>query len=124
MMEIRIFEYDFSVCRVAEYAQVNLNDAFCFTGSTDQERSLVCRTESVPENVVAREDGWKLLRIEGVLDFSLIGILARITGLLADRGIPVFAISTFNTDYVLVKAEQLGGAANALRDAGYTLMAE
>ena len=59
----------------------------------------------MPDNTLSRDDGWKAFRIQGVLDFSLIGILSRITTLLADNKIGVFAISTYNTDYILTKKE-------------------
>ena len=62
---------------------------------------LVCMTEHVPDNVTERDDGWKAFRIEGVLDFSLIGILSKISALLAENEIGIFAISTYNTDYIL-----------------------
>ena len=83
-MNIQSIEGDFSVCQVADYSQVPLAAPFCFTGRTDDEYSLVCRTQDVPFNTVAREDGWKAFRIEGSLDFSLIGVLAWIAALLAE----------------------------------------
>ena len=58
--------------------------------------------------------------MEGVLDFSLIGILSRITAILADAGVSVFCVSTFNTDYVLVKEDRLTAAVSALQSAGHT----
>ena len=88
---------------VKDYSKVNLDAEFCFTGKTDEEKSLVCLTEDVPENTIEREDGWKAFRIEGILDFSLIGILSQISALLAENEIGIFAISTYNTDYILVK---------------------
>ena len=72
---------------------------FCFTGKTDEEYSLVCATGYVPANVIRRDDGWKGFRIQGILDFSLVGILSKIAALLAENSIPIFAISTYNTDY-------------------------
>ena len=86
---------------------------------TGEENSLVCRTEDVPGNAPAREDGWKGFRVRGVLDFSLTGILAGITGVLAEKEIPVFAVSTYDTDYILVRKEDSGAAAKALEEAGY-----
>ena len=55
---------------------VNLNSTYCFIGKTDEENSLVCLQEEVPENTIEREDHWKAFRIQGILDFSLIGILS------------------------------------------------
>lgn len=63
----------FSVCKVADYSKVNLESDFCFIGKTDEENSLVCLTEAVPDNTTERDDGWKAFRIQGVLDFHWLG---------------------------------------------------
>ena len=102
-IKIKAIGGDFSVCKVKDYSKVNFDVEFCFTGKTDEEKSLVCLTEDVPDNTIEREDGWKAFRIEGILDFSLIGILSPISALLAENEIGIFAISTYNTDYILVK---------------------
>lgn len=120
-IEIERLDCALSVCKVADYSLVDVEDAFCFTGRTDEECSLICRTESVPANVIAREDGWRAFRVKGVLDFSLIGILAPIATLLADNGISLSAVSTFNTDYVLVKRERFERALALLGEAGYVV---
>ena len=104
-IKIKAIDGDFSVCKVKDYSKVNLDAEFCFTGKTDEEKSLVCLTEDVPDDTIEREDGWKAFRIEGILDFSLIGILSPISALLAENEIGIFAISTYNTDYILVKEE-------------------
>lgn len=121
-MEIKVLDYDFSVCKVKDYSQVDMDIEFCFTGTTDEEKSLVCLTSMVPENVIERDDGWKAFRIQGVLDFSLIGILAKISGILAENEIGIFAISTFNTDYILTKKEKFQKAVDTLSDAGYRIV--
>ena len=115
-MELTIIPQDFSVCKVSDYSGVNLNDPWVFTGSTDQEKSLVCPTSRVPEKTTSREDGWRAFRIEGVLDFSLIGILAKISSILAENKIGIFAISTYNTDYILTKAENFDRAIEVLKN--------
>lgn len=102
-MEIKKIHQDFSVCQVEDYSLVNLDSEYCFIEITDEEKSLVCLTGEVPANVIQREDGWKAFRIQGMLDFSLIGILAEISGILAEHEISIFAVSTYNTDYILVK---------------------
>lgn len=66
-----------------DYSLVNLNAEYSFIGKTDEEKSLVCVTSDVPPNVIQRDDGWKGFRIQGILDFSLIGILSKITEILA-----------------------------------------
>ena len=121
-MEIKMLEQDFTVCQVADYSLVNWEAEFCFTGKTDEEYSLVCATGDVPANVIRRDDGWKGFRIQGVLDFSLVGILSKIATLLAKNDIPIFAISTYNTDYVLTKAEHCEKALEAFKQAGYTIV--
>lgn len=121
-MELKPIEYDFTVCKVASERDLALEKDFYFIGKTDEEISLVCITEDVPQNTVERDDGWKAFRIQGVLDFSLIGILSKISGILADNEIGIFAVSTFNTDYILVKQENFEKALSVLSDAGYTVV--
>ena len=84
--------------------------------------SLVCATGDVPANVIQRDDGWKGFRIQGVLDFSLVGILSKIAALLAENSIPIFAISTYNTDYVLTTAAHYEKALEVLKQAGYMIV--
>ena len=86
-MEIKKIGYDFSVCKVEDYSLVDFNKEFMFAGKTDEEVSLVCLTSDVPSNTIEREDGWKAFRIQGILDFSLIGILSEISGILAENKI-------------------------------------
>lgn len=121
-MEIKRLEYDFTICKVADFTQVDWESEFCFAGKTDAEYSLVCITEKTPANVLECDGGWRAFRIEGVLDFSLIGILSKISGLLAERGIGIFAVSTYNTDYILTKKENFAKALEVLSDAGYTII--
>ena len=110
-----------SVCKVADLDGFDLQSRFWFLARTADELSLVCRTEDAPEATLAREDGWRGFYIDGELDFSLVGILSRITAVLAESRIGVFAVSTYNTDYVLVKAENLDRALQALSAAGYEI---
>ena len=109
-MELKKLEFDLTVCKVSAVTDIDMNSDFYFIGKTDEEISLVCRTEDTPADTTERDDGWKGFRICGILDFSLIGILSRITGILAENKIGIFAVSTFNTDYILVKAENFDKA--------------
>jgi hypothetical protein len=120
-MKIKKLPYDLTVCKVADISAAGLNDEFFFVGKTDEEISLVCKTSAVPASTVAKEDGWKGFRIEGVLDFSLIGILSKISTILAENKIGIFAVSTYNTDYILVKEENFERALNVLSEAGYEI---
>jgi len=121
-MEIKRLDNSFTVCKVQDYSMVSLEDEYCFVGKTDEENSLVCISEKVPENVVEREDGWRAFRIQGILDFSLIGILSKITSILAEHSIGVFAISTYNTDYIFVKDENFYEALKFITNEGYEIV--
>ena len=120
-MELKVIDKEFSVCKVSDFSEIDTGQPYIFTGSTDEERSLVCPTELVPGNTIERNDGWRAFRIEGVLDFSQIGILSKISTCLAENGIGIFAISTFNTDYVLTKENDFSKAIEVLELAGYTI---
>lgn len=120
-MELRKLPHDLTVCKVESLDEVNLASGFFFVGKTEDELSLVCLTDEVPSATIEREDGWKGFVVQGKLDFSLIGILSKISGALADAGIGLFAVSTFNTDYILVKAEDFNKAADALVAAGCSI---
>ena len=121
-MEIKKIDGDFSVCKVKDYTLTKLHAEYCFTGKTDEEKSLVCLTKDIPANTLEREDGWRAFRIQGVLDFSLIGILSKISALLAEQQIGIFVISTFNTDYILTKTESYDKALEVLEHAGYKII--
>lgn len=114
-VKIEPLDVELSVCKVTDYTQIALEHPFVFSGSTDEEKSLVCPTDLMPENILIREDGWRAFRISGQLDFSLVGILAQISKTLADAGIGIFAVSTYNTDYILVKAENYSKALELLQ---------
>ena len=120
-MTLKWLPFELTICKVSDPACLDLSKDFYFIGRTDEELSLVCRTSDVPPETAARDDGWRCFRIEGVLDFSLIGILSRLTGVLAEAEIGVFAVSTYNTDYILVKEEQFDRALAALSAAGWTV---
>lgn len=121
-MELKKIPYDLTVCKVADASAFDLTKDFYFIGKTDEELSLVIPTEETPAETTERDDGWRAFRIQGVLDFSLIGILSKISGLLADAKIGIFAVSTYNTDYVLVKRENYEKALAVLADAGYQIV--
>ena len=110
-MELKVIPQTFSVCQVADYSQVDWSAPFCFPGKTDEENSLVCPSDAVPANVLKRDDSWRAFRIDGVLD-----------SLLAAQKIGIFALSTYNTDYVLTKAAQFPQALATLWEAGYTIL--
>ncbi len=120
-MKLSILPEAFSVCKLPEGERMP-QEKWCFTGITHRERSLVCLTRMVPANTLAREDGWRGFYVdEGILDFSLIGILADISRVLAQAKVGIFAVSTFDTDYIFVKQQQLETATQALAEAGHTV---
>lgn len=121
-MKLKKIDYNLTICKVQNVSDIDMTSEFYFIGKTDEEISLVCRTEDAPSNTVERDDGWKGLRIQGTLDFSLIGILSKLSGILADCGIGIFAVSTYNTDYILVKEENYNQAIIALASRGYLIV--
>ena len=110
-----------AVCRLAADAEV---PTWAWSGEpasvtrTRDELSIVCRADAVPAGVQC-ESGWRCLKVQGPLDFGLTGILASLAVPLAAARIPVFAISTYDTDYLMVKAENLARTIEALRAAGH-----
>ena len=123
-MEIKALTDLFSVCKVEDATQIDLSKDFCFIAKTNEEISLVCPTKNVPAVTSARDDGWRGFRIQGTLDFSLIGILAKISAILAEQRIGIFAISTYNTDYIFVKEENFAKALKSLAERGYKVINE
>jgi hypothetical protein len=111
----------FAVCRLRADENIPswaLSSSFCSLTRTPYELSIVCRQELVPGEVEAVR-GWKSLKVEGKLDFNLVGILSSITSSLAQVGISVFAISTYDTDYLFIKERDLDRGVAALRKAGH-----
>jgi len=113
-----------AVCRLpAEAAQpewARSGDLLAFV-QTRFELTVVCSERFVPPEVVA-ERGWRAFMVQGPLDFSLIGVLAGIAAPLAEASVSIFAISTYETDYILVRDEALGKAMQALTQAGFLVL--
>lgn len=118
-MKLIILEDEFTVMKVSSLEDITLSK-YTFVGVTDEEISYVCPMDKAPDSYLEREDGWRGFRIEGELDFSLIGILAPIADLLARNRIGIFVVSTYNTDYVFVKKESFDRTVNVLKEAGYS----
>ena len=122
-MNLTIFPKELAVCRLAAQDDVpdwSWNQEFSSITRTARELSIVCRACDVPRDVKS-ERGWRALRVAGPLDFSLIGVLAGLAGPLAEAGISIFSISTFDTDYLLVRGHALEQATMVLRGAGHTV---
>ncbi len=113
----------FAVCRLAPDASVPAWAAaggFSSISRTANELSIVCRQDAVPEGIKS-ERNWHCLRVAGTIDFALVGVLTSLVTSLAEAGIGVFVISTFDTDYLLVKANDLDRAVVALRLSGHSI---
>ena len=121
-MQLAFLEDEFSVLKLDSFPSDVLDKPFAFAARTDGECSLVCRSQDAPRAFVSCEPGWRAFRVTGVLDFYLIGILSAITQVLSQARIGVFVISTFDTDYVLVKSENEANAKEALAHAGYDIL--
>lgn len=121
-MELKKIECNLTVCKVRNVSDIDMTSELYFIGKTDEEISLVCKTEDTPSETIERDDGWKGFRIQGTLDFSLIGILSKLSGILADHQIGIFAVSTYNTDYILVKKENFDRTLQILASEGYIIV--
>lgn len=110
------------MCKIKSIENIDFSDEYIFIGKTDEELSLVCSTDKVPKETINRDDNWKGFRIQAILDFSLIGILSKISTILAENKIGIFAVSTFNTDYILVKKENFDKALEVLENEGYEII--
>jgi len=121
-MKLEVLPMPLTVCKVSDSTAIDLNTPFTFAARTDGELSLVCPTASAPAQTVAREDSWRAFRVAGSMAFSLVGVLAGLTACLAKAKISVFAVSTFDTDYLLVKADQLTAALEALAHEQYEIV--
>ena len=118
-MKLERIGMELTVCKIRDASGIPRGLTFFFLARTDRELSLVCPTGETPAAAIAREDGWMAFRVAGTMDFSLVGILAKITEVLAENGIGLFAISTFDTDYILVRHERFEEALALLERAGY-----
>lgn len=123
-MELKKYSLDFSVCQIKDFNSVNLNQEFISISKTEDEISLVCETKYVPADVLTVENDWKMLKIKGVLEFGMVGVIAKISDILAAAKISIFVISTYNTDYILVKADMLEQTVQLLTGAGYIITKE
>lgn len=124
-MDLKILDSTFSVVKISPTETIPLwalnSDVFSIT-RTDEELSIVCPSERIPMNGVFKdiENDWKCIRVKGVLDFNLTGILSSLANPLAENKISIFAISTFNTDYLLIKSHSIEKAKAVLENEGHT----
>lgn len=121
-MNMQLLSHDFTICQIADISGVDFSRDVVFMCKTADEISLVCESSCVPAHTLALQPHWKALKILGTLDFSLIGIIAKITHILAQQGISVFVVSTYNTDYVLAKTKDMPSCLQTLRQHGYSIL--
>jgi uncharacterized protein len=120
-----LLEERLAVCRLEPDAPVPAwaRGGFVSVTRTPEELSIVCAESALPEDAPRAELGWRVLQVAGPLDFELTGILSSISQPLAEADVPLFALSTYDTDYVLVREPDLERAVEALEGAGHTVYA-
>jgi uncharacterized protein len=123
LLTLSVLPQRFAICRLQAVMPPPLwamdGPFWCIIGTAD-ETSIVCAEVAVPSEVL-HEGGWRVLKCEGPLDFALTGIVASIAEPLANAGVPIFPLATYDTDYVLVKDSQLELATQALIDYGHVV---
>lgn len=117
-MEIYILKNMFAVCKIPDFSRIDLNREFYFAANTDEECSLVCPEKEIPADTTVCEKTSAPFASAVRLIFSLVGIISNIASALAKEHIPIFAVSTFNTDYIFVKDEYFPKAVQTLRGIG------
>ncbi len=120
-LSMRILDEEYGVCRLKPDSEVPTwagNGEFTSITRTSDELSIVCSEKNMPEEIIC-ERNWKIIKIEGPLDFTMIGVLAQISMILAKEKISIFVISTFDTDYILVKEKDLSLTKITLTQDGY-----
>jgi len=121
LVPLSILDETLAVCHLPPGSPIpawSLTGKFFSVTRTREELSIVCMQDRAPAELAAERD-WRALQVAGPLDFGLTGILAGVAGVLAGAGISIFALSTYDTDFILVKSARLEEAVRALQDAGY-----
>jgi hypothetical protein len=121
VLKMNLLPYAFSFCQIEAASKVDLTQDYTFVSKTDEELSLICPTSSKPETVLKAENGWCCLKITEKLDFSLVGIIATVTKLLAEERVSVSVVSTYNTAYFFIKQDKLGVAMQTLGKNGFEI---
>lgn len=124
ILTMRLLKGKYGVCRLDKnelIPKLAQNSEFFSITRTSDELSIVCSQNDIPSHIKCEKE-WKVLKIEGELDFSLIGILASISTILAQSGISIFAISTYNTDYILIKNKDINNAIQSLIKERYEII--
>ncbi len=124
MLELSVLHGDFAICRLAASSKIPdwaMSNPFFSVTRTMEELSIVCPSRAVPPDVRA-ERGWRCLKVRGPLAFDQVGVLLSLAEPLAKAGVSIFAVSTYDTDYVLVRGQDLARALAALRASGHVVL--
>ncbi len=111
-LNMKLLKEKYGVCRLDKKEHIpnwGVDGEFYSITKTEDELSIVCLEDNIPGKIQCEKE-WRVLKIEGPLDFSLVGILAAISNLMAKNSISIFAISTYDTDYILVKEKDIDKA--------------
>lgn len=123
-LTIKLLKEKYGVCRLNKDEDIlswALQGEFYSITKTEDELSVVCLQDNIIENIKCEKD-WRVLKIEGPLDFSLVGILSKISTLMANNSISIFAISTYDTDYILIKEKDINRAVKVLNNDNYEVI--
>jgi hypothetical protein len=122
-MNLWLLPDEYSVCHLDPREALpdwSLGPGFHSITRTESELSIVCRTDCVPDGI-QQEAGWRGIEVEGPLEFEQVGILVGLLKPLEEAGIPVFVLSTFNTDYIFIRSDTLDRTIETLRYAGHPM---
>ena len=120
-LKLQLLNETFTINKLPQFAEIPSilsKGEMCFISRTDEELSIVCPDFMAPNNV-QQELGWRCLKVEGMMKLQEVGVLASITQPLSEAGVPIFAVSTFDTDYVFVMDEHLVNVVHVLQQAGH-----
>lgn len=120
-LTLEIMIDSFAICRMAPNSTVPDwvdQKPWVSVTRTDEELSIVCRESLVPGDVQT-DTGWRMLKLQGPFPFDLVGVLSSVLNPLAEKGVSIFAVSTFDTDYLMVKGDKLELACSVLTEAGH-----
>lgn len=121
-MQLKIIDKDFIIFKTENLNNIDFSNEYVFMSKTDEEISIICDKKLMPKDTIECDYDWKCFKIQGQLDFSLIGILSSILKILADNNISILAVSTYNTDYIFVKKQNIVLAKEVLTAQGYTFI--
>jgi|ASRL01.1.fsa_nt_gi hypothetical protein len=123
-LKLKLLNNIYGVCRLEHTEPIPewaTRDQYFSITKTPEELSIVCAEKNIPERI-RYEGNWRQFKVEGILDFSLVGILSSLATLMAQNDISIFVISTFNTDYILVKNSNVNKAVDIFKENGCSVI--